>query len=66
LDEQHGVAAGRPDGVGVLVAEESREEVDLRLPLPRSDRGAEDDDDIETLIGAELVDGPAPSLPLAA
>jgi len=48
------------------VAEESREEVDLRLPLPRSDRGAEDDDDIETLIGAELVDGPAPSLPLAA
>jgi hypothetical protein len=39
--------------------------MDLRLSLPRIGRRAEDDEDIETLIGAQLVNGTAPSRPLS-
>jgi hypothetical protein len=38
--------------------------MDLRLRLPRVGRRADDYEGIEMLVGAELIDAEAPSLPL--
>jgi hypothetical protein len=66
LDEEHRLAAGCPQDVGILLAKKPGQEMDLGLGLPRIRGGAVNDERSQALIGAEPLDQPAATLPFRA